>query len=66
LTSAQIEWILLTWIENWRVAETAVINASPLIFLSRGHCLNVLQMVADIVLVPESVAAEIRAARMFV
>jgi predicted nucleic acid-binding protein len=43
------------------VAEIAVINASPLIFLSRGRCLNLLQLVADSILVPESVAGEIRA-----
>jgi predicted nucleic acid-binding protein len=52
---------LLTWIGNWRVAETAVINASPLIFLSRGRCLNLLQLVADRILVPEAVAGELRA-----
>jgi predicted nucleic acid-binding protein len=43
------------------VAETAVINASPLIFLSRGRCLNLLRLVADVILVPEPVAVEIRA-----
>jgi hypothetical protein len=43
------------------VAETAVINASPLIVLNRGRCLNLLQLVADIILVPESVVGEIRA-----
>jgi predicted nucleic acid-binding protein len=43
------------------VAEAAVINASPLIFLSRGRCLHLLRLVADVILVPEPVVVEIRA-----
>ena len=39
----------------------AVINASPLIFLSRGHHLSLLEAVAERVLVPEPVVLEIRA-----
>lgn len=43
------------------MAEAAVIHASPLIFLSRGRCLHLLRRVADVILVPEPVAVEIRA-----
>ena len=39
---------------------TAIINASPLIFLSRGRHLSLLQDFACPVLVPDAVAAEIR------
>jgi predicted nucleic acid-binding protein len=53
--------ILLISIGNWCVAKTAVINASPLIFLSRGQHLELLQLVAETILVPEPVAVEIRA-----
>jgi len=45
------------------VAESAVINASPLIFLSRGGHLDLLLHFADRVLVPEPVAHEIRSSR---
>ncbi len=47
------------WVIVW--AEVAVINASPLIFLSRGRCLHLLLLVADVILVPEPVVVEIRA-----
>jgi predicted nucleic acid-binding protein len=43
------------------VAELAVINASPLIFLSRGQHLDLLRHFADRILVPEPVAREIKA-----
>ncbi|MEW6487227.1 MAG: DUF3368 domain-containing protein [Thermodesulfobacteriota bacterium] len=42
------------------MAETAVFNASPLIFFSRGGHLELLRAVVGGVLVPEPVAAEIR------
>ena len=40
--------------------ECAVINASPLIFLSRGRHLDILRHFFDNVYVPEAVANEIR------
>lgn len=43
------------------VTKCAVINASPLIFLSRGNQLSLLQHFAQEVIVPEPVAREIRA-----
>lgn len=43
------------------MARTAVVNASPLIFLARGGHLPLLRCVADIVLVPHAVAEEINA-----
>jgi predicted nucleic acid-binding protein len=42
------------------VAERAVVNASPLIFLSRAGLLSLLQLATPELLVPESVAAEVR------
>jgi predicted nucleic acid-binding protein len=42
------------------VAEPPVINASPLIFLSRGGLLDLLQLLSDEVLVPSAVALEIQ------
>lgn len=42
------------------MAEPAVINASPLIYLSRGGCFDLLQVTGDHVFVPESVANELR------
>lgn len=44
---------------NLPVAEKAIINASPLIFLSRSHHLDLLQAFADEIWVPEPVAMEI-------
>jgi predicted nucleic acid-binding protein len=41
------------------VTEKAIINASPLIFLSRSHHLNLLQAFADNIWIPEPVASEI-------
>ncbi len=41
--------------------ETAVVNASPLIYLSKGGYLDLLKEVARNVIVPEAVATEIRA-----
>ncbi len=41
------------------VANKAIINASPLIFLSRSHHLNLLHAFADEIWVPEPVATEI-------
>ncbi len=41
------------------VADKAIINASPLIFLSRSHHLDLLQAFANEVWVPEPVATEI-------
>jgi len=42
------------------VADTAIINASPLIFLSRSRHLDLLRTVADEIWVPEPVATEIQ------
>jgi predicted nucleic acid-binding protein len=43
------------------VAESAVINASPLIFLSRAGHLEFLQLLSPTIIVPEIVANEIQA-----
>jgi predicted nucleic acid-binding protein len=43
------------------VAEALVVNASPLILLSRGKRLELLRHFADRILVPDAVATEIRA-----
>src|SRR5215831_18904417 len=50
---------LLTSIENSNVAEPAVVNASPLIFLSRAGLIDLLKVVSAEIIVPEIVAAEI-------
>ncbi|MCG6134475.1 MAG: DUF3368 domain-containing protein [Nostoc sp. LLA-1] len=42
------------------MAEPPVINASPLIFLSRGGLLDLLQLLSDEVFVPSAVALEIQ------
>jgi predicted nucleic acid-binding protein len=41
------------------VAEPAVVNASPLIFLSRAGLLDLLQLISSEIVVPEIVATEI-------
>lgn len=41
------------------MAERAVVNASPLIFLSRAGLIDLLQLVSSEVIVPEAVASEI-------
>ena len=41
------------------MAERAVVNASPLIFLSRAGLIDLLQLVSSEVIVPEAVATEI-------
>lgn len=41
------------------MAERAVVNASPLIFLSRAGLIDLLQIVSSEVIVPEAVASEI-------
>jgi predicted nucleic acid-binding protein len=45
--------------ENSNVAEHAVVNASPLIFLSRAGLLDLLQLISSEIIVPEIVASEI-------
>ena len=45
--------------ENSNVAESAVVNASPLIFLSSAELIDLLQLISLEVSVPESVATEI-------
>lgn len=45
--------------ENSNVAERAVVNASPLIFLSRAGLLDLLQLLSSEIIVPEIVATEI-------
>ncbi|MCM3900761.1 MAG: hypothetical protein ND866_03575 [Pyrinomonadaceae bacterium] len=42
------------------MAELAVVNASPLIFLSRAGLLDLLQLLSSEIIVPEIVAREIR------
>jgi predicted nucleic acid-binding protein len=43
------------------VAEFPAINTSPLIFLTKGNCLSLLQAVSEKVIVPEAVATEVQA-----
>lgn len=50
---------LLTSRKNSNVAERAVVNASPLIFLSRAGLLDLLQLLSPEIIVPEIVATEI-------
>jgi len=45
--------------ENSNVAERAVVNASPLIFLTRAGLLELLQLISPEIIVPEIVATEI-------
>ena len=49
----------MIWIMSLPVAEKAIINASPLIFLARSHHLDLLQAFASEIWVPEPVAMEI-------
>lgn len=42
------------------MAEPAIVNASPLIYLARGGCFDLLQVASATVLVPEAVSGEIR------
>ncbi len=42
------------------MSDTAIVNASPLIFLSKVEQINLLQFVASQIRVPEEVATEIR------
>ena len=53
-------WTSLILKENSNVAESAVVNASPLIFLSRVGLIDRLQLISAEVMVPESVATELR------
>jgi predicted nucleic acid-binding protein len=41
------------------VADPAVVNASPLIFLTRAGLLDLLQLLSSEIIVPEIVASEI-------
>jgi predicted nucleic acid-binding protein len=45
---------------NSNVAERAVVNASPLIFLARAGLIDLLQLVSSEVIVPDAVASEIK------
>ena len=45
--------------KNSNVAERAVVNASPLIFLARAGLIDLLQLVSSEVIVPATVASEI-------
>ena len=45
--------------ESFNVADRAVVNASPLIFLSRAGLIDLLQLISSEVIVPEIVASEI-------
>ena len=48
-----------TWSLSWPVIERPVVNASPLIFLSRADRLGLLQLLNNEIVVPETVATEI-------
>lgn len=50
----------MTWIVSYSVNRTVVINASPLIFLSRSNHLGLLKVFAEEVWVPDAVAQEIK------
>lgn len=52
-------WTSLTFKESSNVAENAVVNASPLMFLSRAGLIDLLQVISAEVIVPDSVATEI-------
>ena len=52
-------WTLPILRENSNVADSAVVNASPLIFLSRAGLIDLLQLVTPEIIVPEAVASEI-------
>src|SRR5689334_16131350 len=52
-------WTSPTSRKNSNVAERAVVNASPLIFLARAGLIDLLQLVSSEVIVPEAVASEI-------
>ncbi|MEP7012868.1 MAG: DUF3368 domain-containing protein [Acidobacteriota bacterium] len=52
-------WTSTTFSVRWSVAEHAVVNSSPLIFLTRGGLLDLLQLVALEIVVPSAVANEI-------
>ena len=52
-------WISRTYNASWSVAEHAVVNSSPLIFLARGGLLDLLQLAAPEIVVPQAVASEI-------
>lgn len=45
--------------ENSNVADHAVVNASPLIFLTRAGLLDLLQLLSSEIIVPEIIASEI-------
>ena len=45
---------------NWYVIDAAVVNTSPLIFLSKAGLIDLLQVVSPRVMIPEPVAFEIR------
>jgi predicted nucleic acid-binding protein len=45
--------------KNSNVAERAVVNASPLIFLARADLIDLLKLISPQVIVPEAVASEI-------
>lgn len=42
------------------MADPAVVNASPLIYLARGGCFDLLQVASSTVLIPDAVDGEIR------
>lgn len=52
-------WTSTTSSESWRVAEKPAVNASPLIFLAHSGLLELLQLVAEELVVPRPVAEEI-------
>jgi predicted nucleic acid-binding protein len=53
--------ILKIWTGNCLVDKIAAVNASPLIFFSRAHHIELLHNFARQIYVPEPVAAEIKA-----
>ena len=49
----------MRWPESLRVRELAIVNASPLIFLSKVDQLALLKLVATRIVVPHEVASEV-------
>jgi predicted nucleic acid-binding protein len=52
-------WTSLILNENSNVAESVVVNASPLIFLSRAGLIDLLQLISAEVIIRESIEHEI-------
>lgn len=53
-------WTWTTWTASWPVAEPAVVDTSPLIFLAGAGLLDLLEVVIGPASIPRTVAAEVR------